>query len=579
MAHVAHPRPLAGSLAALRRTGEIGLLGVAPVLLALAVIVGAIGNRYAFDFHGALWQSARDVLDGRNPYPPATHAGIAPGDRFVYPPPVAILLIPLGALPFPIAAAIVTVILIAAVAATLAVLGVRDWRCYGAAYLSIAVLHDIRLGALTPLLALGLALAWRWRAQARAAIPLALIVVAKLFLWPLGVWLVATGRFRVAWRARGARRRRERAGLGDHRLRRTRRLPRSCCACSPTPSRAAATRSSRPGSRSASSPGAARAVAVAVGAGLIALCWREGRRGFDERSLALALAAALAFSPIVWLHYFVLLLVPIALARRTFGAIWLIPALFWITPFEENFGADWRIAAGIAIAALALGRCARVRRVRTDAPIRSGAMTRSWNPASPAGGGLDIPYSPAAVSDGYVHVAGVISSDASGEIIADDFASQAQAHVRQPRDDARGGRLQRGRRRPRHDLPHRPRRFRRVQRGLQGDVLGAVSRARDDPRAARRARPLDRGHGRRRAPALSSAQVVAAVRRGEVERGADGHDEHRVDVRVRAVVVPLDVVHVDGRGDAGVLVELAQVARQVAGSRRCAAGCTGSGPT
>jgi 2-iminobutanoate/2-iminopropanoate deaminase len=53
-------------------------------------------------------------------------------------------------------------------------------------------------------------------------------------------------------------------------------------------------------------------------------------------------------------------------------------------------------------------------------------MTRSWNPASPAGGGLDIPYSPAAVSDGYVHVAGVISSDASGEIIADDFTSQAR---------------------------------------------------------------------------------------------------------------------------------------------------------
>ena len=62
-----------------------------------------------------------------------------------------------------------TVVLIAAVAATLAVLGVRDWRCYGAAYLSIAVLHDIRLGALTPLLALGararLALARRRRGR------------------------------------------------------------------------------------------------------------------------------------------------------------------------------------------------------------------------------------------------------------------------------------------------------------------------------------------------------------------------------------------------------------------------------
>ncbi len=360
MAHVAHPRPLAGSFAALRRVSELGLLALAPALLALAVIGGAIGNRYAFDFHGALWQAARDVLDGRNPYPPATPAGVAPGDRFVYPPPVAILLVPLGALPFPLAAALITVVLIAAVAATLAVLGVRDWRCYGAAYLSIAVLHDIRLGALTPLLALGLALVWRWRAQARAAIPLALIVVAKLFLWPLAVWLIATGRLRVAlrgavlavgasalgWALIGF------AGLADY----------------PKLLRVLADGEQGRGYSLVSaglaaglSPAVARAAALALGAGLLAACWREGRRGRDERSLALALAAALALSPIVWLHYFVLLLVPIALARRTFGAIWLIPALFWITPYEENFGAHWRIAAGIAVAALALGAAARTR--------------------------------------------------------------------------------------------------------------------------------------------------------------------------------------------------------------------------
>ena len=372
MAHVAHPRPLAGSLAALRRTGEIGLLALAPALLALVIIGGAIGNRYAFDFHGALWQAARDVLAGRNPYPPATPAGVAPGDRFVYPPPVAILLVPLGALPFGLAAAIITGVLIAAVAGALAVLGVRDWRCYGAAYLSIATLHDIRLGALTPLLALGLALAWRWRAHARAAIPLALIVVAKLFLWPLGVWLIATGRIRLAlrstllavgasaagWAVIGF------AGLADY------------------PKLLSVLADGEQGRGYSLVAGGlalglghavARAAAVAVGAGLLALCWREGRRGFDERSLALALAAALALSPIVWLHYFVLLLVPIAIARRTFGAIWLIPALFWITPFEENFGAHWRIAAGVAIAALALGCAARA----------SGAATavRTYDPA------------------------------------------------------------------------------------------------------------------------------------------------------------------------------------------------------
>jgi alpha-1,2-mannosyltransferase len=366
VAQAAHPRPLAGSLAALRRTSEVGLFALAPALLALAVIGGAIGNRYAFDFHGSLWQAARDVLDGRNPYPPPTAAGVAPGDRFVYPPPVAILLVPLGALPFPVAAALVTVLLIAAVAATLAVLGVRDWRCYGAAYLSIAVLHDIRLGALTPLLALGLALVWRWRGQALAALPLALIMVAKLFLWPLAVWLVATGRLRVAlrgvvlalvasalgWALIGF------AGLADY--------PKLLSVL-------AAEEQSRgyslvsAGLSLGLGAGAARAVAVAVGVGLLMLCWREGRRGFDERSLALALAAALALSPIVWLHYFVLLLVPIALARRTFGAIWLIPALFWITPYEENFEHHWRIWVGIGLAALALGAALRAGAARRPA--------------------------------------------------------------------------------------------------------------------------------------------------------------------------------------------------------------------
>jgi hypothetical protein len=237
---------------------------------------------------------------------------------------------------------------------------VRDWRCYGAAYVSVAVLHDIRLGALTPLLALGLALAWQWRARARAAVPLALIVVAKLFLWPLGVWLLATGRARLAvrtaalalgasalgWAAIGF------AGLADY--------PRLLSVLADDEQGRGYSLVSG-GLALGLGPVAARAAATAVGAGLLALCWREGRRGCDERSLAFALAAALALSPIVWLHYFVLLLVPIALARKSFGAIWLIPALFWITPFEENFGEHWRILAGLGLAALALGAAARAQ--------------------------------------------------------------------------------------------------------------------------------------------------------------------------------------------------------------------------
>ena len=66
------------------------------------------------------------------------------------------------------------------------------------------------------------------------------------------------------------------------------------------------------------------------------------------------MAAALALSPIVWLHYFVLLLVPIAVVQPTFAPLWLVPALFWVTPYEEHFRDRWRIAAGLGIACLAI---------------------------------------------------------------------------------------------------------------------------------------------------------------------------------------------------------------------------------
>jgi hypothetical protein len=43
----------------------------------------------------------------------------------------------------------------------------------------------------------------------------------------------------------------------------------------------------------------------------------------------LALAAALAASPIVWMHYFLLLLVPLALARPRLSPLWLVPFAYY----------------------------------------------------------------------------------------------------------------------------------------------------------------------------------------------------------------------------------------------------------
>jgi hypothetical protein len=71
----------------------------------------------------------------------------------------------------------------------------------------------------------------------------------------------------------------------------------------------------------------------------------------DERgSFALAIAACLVLSPIVWMDYFVLLAVALGLLSRRFSGVWLLPLAFWIAPQVGN-GAAWQTVAALAIAA------------------------------------------------------------------------------------------------------------------------------------------------------------------------------------------------------------------------------------
>jgi len=186
------------------------------------------------------------------------------------------------------------------------------------------------------LLAFAAALAWRYRVTTwPLAASLALAVVTKLILWPLLVWTVATRRLRpsayailigagitlIAW-----------AGLAFDGFERYPAMLRRLADLEAADSYSLVGAAGSLGLGDA----AARLVAVLIGVALLVGCVVFARRGDDLRSFTLALAASLAFTPIVWLHYLVLLLVPLAITRPRFSVIWLLPLLLWLTPLNGN---------------------------------------------------------------------------------------------------------------------------------------------------------------------------------------------------------------------------------------------------
>jgi len=335
---------------------------VLPAALLLAVII--VGDDRAFDFR-QFWQGGRDVLDGVSPYPSAAAVESAEDDldpqgiqdvfRFPYPAGAAVATAPLAWLPFEAAAWVVVVGSVAAFAVALRLLDVRDWRCYGAAFGSIAVIGAVRLGTLTPLLALLLAAMWRWRDRRFVVgAALAAAVALKVFLWPLAVWLLATRRFAAAALAA--------AGAATTTVLAWAALGFDGLAVYPDLVRRLV---DVVGGRGYS------LVALGLDLGLPAgvadtLPWLAGvallaatvllARGSDgdRRAFAAALAAGVLMTPIVWLHYLALVYVPIALWRRTLAAAWLVPLALWLTPYQETGGEAWRVAAGLAIGAAAL---------------------------------------------------------------------------------------------------------------------------------------------------------------------------------------------------------------------------------
>ena len=322
-----------------------GLGTVVLVVFAVAITVGVVAlsanaGLLAWDLRFAYLPAAEAVLDGESPYPALDDPILEDQKGYVYPPQLLLALVPLTPIPVDVAALLVTAALLGLLGLTLRVLGIRDVRCYAAALLWVPAVSGVLLANVSIPLALAVAVAWRYRdAVWQPAWALGLAVSAKFLMWPLFVWTVATRRFGAtswaliigiavtfgAWAVIGF------DGLTEYPdlLRRL--------------SEIQAERSySIVGMAATAGLGDAvgQALTVLVGGGLLVGCVLFARRGDDPRSFTCAVAATLALSPIVWLHYLVVLLVPMAIARPRFSLLWLLPVLLWVSPrpgYAEGF--------------------------------------------------------------------------------------------------------------------------------------------------------------------------------------------------------------------------------------------------
>ena len=300
-----------------RLSAFVGLAVLPVVAIVVMVHLSVDQGALAYDFHHELYPQAKLMLEGTNPYPPS---GFDPtlGANLVWPPFAAMLAAPFTFLSLGTAELIVALLGPICFAVALALVGARDWRVYGAVALWPQVLGEVRLSHLTPVLAVLAAAAWRDRnREIRGGLWIGLATGIKFFVWPLGLWLASIGRFRGAMVAAlvalvSLLLVLPYTGLDDY-LSALTHVGRGFDQASYTPFGLLV--------QAGAPESIARLVTVGV---VVALLWGT----WVYRSFTLAVAAALAASPIVWLDFFGLAAIPLAIARpgsRGFGSCRLAP--------------------------------------------------------------------------------------------------------------------------------------------------------------------------------------------------------------------------------------------------------------
>jgi alpha-1,2-mannosyltransferase len=330
---------------------------------ATALIVGGLKDEaVGFDLVQVYVPAAERVLDGVSPFPELDDPVWDGHQAYVYPPPTALLAVPLTVLPSPFLELAGVLGALALLLLALWLLGVRDPRVYAVFALWPTTLTAWQNANISVLLVLAAAATWRFRdAWSKAGIALGLGIALKLVLWPLSVWLLASRRPRAAaasvvvsvlavvggWAAIGF------AGFLSY--------PDLLSKLTDVEGDSSRSVSIYSGALAFGLPEAVGVVvSLAAGSALLAVAAVLARRGDDRGSFTLALVAVLAFTPIVWLHYLTLLAIPLALYQPRLSALWAMPWLFWVAavpgwPFDPRRALAF-IVVPLVVAWLLTGR-------------------------------------------------------------------------------------------------------------------------------------------------------------------------------------------------------------------------------
>jgi hypothetical protein len=278
-------------------------------------------------------RAGQSVADGVSPYIDPSSPAVWSGHAFVYPYAVAWAFIPFNELSMATTGLLFYGASVAALVASVRMLaGPR----VGALTIALAVttepvVRSLQLGTLNVWLLFGLAVAWRYQRRTGVlVVALTAVIVGKVFLLPMLAWLVLTGRARAAAAAAllGSAVVVIGCAMADLSLGSYGRML-SVLSYHEAPQSSSVTgRLEHLGASSAAATG----VAVAVAALIVAVGWTISRQRNNEAYLFCAcVAASLAASPIVWTHYFTLLLVvPLTLNWRrrsqviAWGLTWLL---------------------------------------------------------------------------------------------------------------------------------------------------------------------------------------------------------------------------------------------------------------